>query len=137
MAETGPVLDESTELLKHRKEIAQKQALLATFTQHFTISEDDREVLMNPAEPVDNRFFNILRNVKRIHEDCRLLLSSGSERAGTDIMDEMTTLLNSAFQKLYRWVQRELKSLSLENPQVNADIRRALRVLAERPTLFQ
>ena len=54
-----------------------------------------------------------------------------------EIMDQMTNHLQGAFQKLYRWIQRELKHLSLENPQINAGIRRALRVLAERPTLFQ
>lgn len=54
-----------------------------------------------------------------------------------EIMDLMTKHLHAAFQKLYRWIQRELKHLSLENPQVDAGIRRALRVLAERPTLFQ
>jgi len=54
-----------------------------------------------------------------------------------EIMDQMTSHLQGAFQKLYRWIQRELKHLSLENPQINAGIRRALRVLAEKPTLFQ
>lgn len=49
----------------------------------------------------------------------------------------MTKHLHAAFQKLYRWIQRELKNLSLENQQINTSIRRALRVLAERPTLFQ
>lgn len=52
-------------------------------------------------------------------------------------MELMTKHLHAAFQKLYRWIQREFKHLSLENHQVNAGIRRALRVLAERPTLFQ
>lgn len=52
-------------------------------------------------------------------------------------MEQMTRHLHAAFQKLYRWIQREFKNLSLENHQVNAGIRRALRVLAERPTLFQ
>jgi hypothetical protein len=54
-----------------------------------------------------------------------------------EIMDLMTKHLHDAFQKLYRWIQRELKHLSLESPQINSGIRRALRVLAERPTLFQ
>ena len=55
-----------------------------------------------------------------------------------EIMEQMTKHLHAAFQKLYRWIQREFKQLSLlESHQVNAGIRRALRVLAERPTLFQ
>ena len=52
-------------------------------------------------------------------------------------MEQMTKHLHAAFQKLFRWIQREFKNLSFENHQVNAGIRRALRVLAERPTLFQ
>ncbi|KAF8543069.1 oligomeric complex COG6-domain-containing protein, partial [Trichophaea hybrida] len=67
---------------------------------HFTISEDDIVALTSSAEPVDDRFFSVL-------------LASGNDRVGTEIMDEM----------LFRWVQRELKTLSLENP--------------HRPTLFQ
>ena len=53
-------------------------------------------------------------------------------------MEQMTKHLHAAFQKLYRWIQREFKQLSLsESHQVNSGIRHALRVLAERPTLFQ
>ncbi|TGZ80266.1 oligomeric complex COG6 [Ascodesmis nigricans] len=137
VTETAPVLDESSGLLKNREETAQKQVVLSAFTQNFTISDDEREILIDSGEPVDARFFNVLHNVKRIHNDCSLLLSSGNDRAGTEIMDNMAKLLNSAFQKLYRWVLRELKALSLESPQVNSGIRKALRVLAERPTLLQ
>lgn len=52
-------------------------------------------------------------------------------------MEQSSRHLSAAFQKLYRWIQREFKSLDLENPQISSSIRRALRVLAERPTLFQ
>lgn len=54
-----------------------------------------------------------------------------------EIMEQTTKQLNFAFQKLYRWVQKEFKNISLENPRVDADLRRALRALAERPALFQ
>lgn len=111
--------------------------MLNAFREHYTVSEDDLSSLTSSAESVDDRFFNVLRKVKQVHGDCRHLLTTGNERAGTEIMEDMAQNLNSAFQKLFRWVQRELKSLSLESPQVNRGIRRALRVLAERPTLFQ
>ncbi|KAF8250215.1 oligomeric Golgi complex subunit 6 [Wilcoxina mikolae CBS 423.85] len=136
-SETKPILEESSQLLTQKKVIEGKQMLLSAFTDHFTISEDDIVALTSSAEPVDDRFFSVLQNVKRIHNDCQVLLASGNDRVGTEIMDEMVKHLHAAFQKLFRWVQRELKTLSLENPHVNSGIRRALRVLAERPTLFQ
>lgn len=136
-AEIGPIVEEAAQLLAQKKVIEDKQVLLAAFNDHFTISEDDVEVLTSSAKPVDNSFFSVLRNVKRIHSNCQILLASGNVRVGTEIMDEMVKYLHAAFQKLFRWVQRELKTLSLENPNVSGEIRRALRVLAERPTLFQ
>jgi hypothetical protein len=51
-------------------------------------------------------------------------------------MEMSTRNLNSAYQKLYRWIQKEFQSLNLEDPRISSSIRRALRVLAERPTLF-
>lgn len=54
-----------------------------------------------------------------------------------EIMEQTTKQLNFAFQKLYRWVQKEFKTLSLDNSRVNADLRKALRILAERPAVFQ
>jgi len=136
-SETKPILEESSQLLMQKKVIEDKQVLLSALADHFTISEDNIVALTSSAEPVDNRFFIVLQNVKRIHSDCQVLLASGNDRVGTEIMDEMVKHLHAAFQKLFRWVQRELKTLSLENPHVNSGIRRALRVLAERPTLFQ
>ncbi|KAA8898822.1 oligomeric Golgi complex subunit 6 [Sphaerosporella brunnea] len=135
--ETGPILEEFKQLVEQKKVVGDKQVLLSAFTEHFTVPEEDIVLLTSSAEPVDDRFFQVLQNVKRIHTDCQVLLASGNERVGTETMDEMVKHLHAAFQKLFRWVQRELKTLSLENPQVNSGIRRALRVLAERPALFQ
>jgi hypothetical protein len=75
--------------------------------------------------------------VKKIHQDSHILLGSENQRLGLEILEQSSKQVNGAYQKLYRWVQREFKSLDLENPQISTAIRRALRVLAERPTLFQ
>ncbi|KAL7268184.1 Golgi transport complex subunit 6 [Rhizina undulata] len=135
-SETAPVLDEASSLISQKKDIESKQLLLDAFINHFVVPEEDILVLTSSAEPVNDRFFQILSRVKNIHRDCQALLASENQRAGIEIMDQMAKHLYAAFQKLYHWVQRELKHLSLENPQINAGIRRALRVLAERPALF-
>lgn len=135
--EAAPMLEESSQLLAQKATIESKQVLLTAFSNHFILPDDEIAILEGGAEPIGDRFFQILRNVKRIHGDCQVLLASGNERVGAEIMDEMVKHLHSAFQKLFRWVQRELKTLSLETPQVSSGIRRALRVLAERPALFQ
>lgn len=135
--ETAPVLQESAELLKQKDQVESKQQLLKAFNTHFLMSEDDMAILTSTAEPVNDKFFSVLARAKKIQNDCEILLGTENQRLGLEIMEQTSKNLNGAFQKLYRWIQREFKSLNLENPQISSSIRRALRVLAERPSLFQ
>jgi hypothetical protein len=135
--ETGPVLAEAASLIGQRKQIESKQQILNAFNAHFRFSDDEATVLTSTAEPVNEEFFQALTRVKKIHRDCELLLGTEDQRLGLEVLEQSSKQLNAAFQKLYRWVQREFKTLDLENPQISASVRRSLRVLAERPALFQ
>ncbi|TVY59665.1 Conserved oligomeric Golgi complex subunit, partial [Lachnellula suecica] len=135
--ETAPVLEEANQLMKQKEHVESKQQLLKAFNAHFVMSDDDTAALTSTAEPVDDKFFAILARAKKIQNDCEILLGTENQRLGLEIMEQTSKNLNGAFQKLYRWIQREFKTLNLENPQISSSIRRALRVLAERPSLFQ
>ena len=135
--ETAPVLDEASELMKQKDQVEAKQQLLNAFKANFIMSDDDIATLTSTAEPVNESFFTILARAKKIQSDCEILLGTENQRLGLEIMEQTSKNLNGAFQKLYRWIQREFKSLNLESPQISSSIRRALRVLAERPSLFQ
>lgn len=145
--ESAPVLDEASTLISRKKETEAKQALLHAFTTHFLVSSADLNILTSSAEPLDDRFFAVLARVKQIHRDCELLLGYGddhdsagetqSPRLGLELMEQTTRNLDAGFKKLYNWIQREFKGLDLEDPHISGSIRRALRVLSERPTLFQ
>ncbi|CAG8975911.1 hypothetical protein HYALB_00006528 [Hymenoscyphus albidus] len=135
--ETAPVLEEALELMNKKSQVERKQQLLTAFNAHFVMSEDDIAILTSTAEPVDDKFFSILARAKKIQNDCEILLGTENQRLGLEIMEQTSKNVNSGFQKLFRWIQREFKTLNLENPQISSSIRRALRVLAERPSLFQ
>lgn len=130
------MLEEASTLMAQKKESETKQQLLDAFSKHFIIPEEDLMVLMSAEEPVDERFFDVLARVKQVHHDCEVLLGGENQRLGLELMELSTRNLNSAYQKLYRWVQKEFRSLNLEDPRISSSIRRALRVLAERPSLF-
>ena len=135
--ETGPMLDEAKMILEGKRQVEEKKQLLDAFNAHFVLSEQDQASLTSSTEPVNDDFFRILTRVKNIHQDSQVLLGSENQRLGLEILEQSSKQVNGAYQKLYRWIQREFKSLDLENPQISTAIRRALRVLAERPTLFQ
>jgi hypothetical protein len=135
--ETGPVLEEATGLITQKEQVETKQQLLGAFNAHFLILEQETTALTSTAEPVDEDFFQTLTRVKKIHHDSQVLLGTEDQRLGLEVLEQSSRQINAAYQKLYRWIQREFRTLDLENPQINASVRRSLRVLAERPALFQ
>jgi hypothetical protein len=136
-AATESVISEASSLITQKSQVETKQQLLRSFNQHFVLSEDEVDILTLTSEPVDERFFTILSKAKKITKDCELLLGFEDQTLGLEIMEQTSKNVNLAFQKLYRWIQREFKTLNLENPQIGSSIRHALRILAERPSLFQ
>lgn len=134
--ETAPVVEETASLMNQKRQVETKQQILKAFNAHFVISEDESTVLTSTNVPVDEDFFQKLTRVKKIHHDCKLLFGTEDHTLGKEVHDQSSKQLNAAFQKLFRWIQYEFKTLDLENPQINASVRRAIRVLAERPALY-
>ncbi|KAK5995800.1 Conserved oligomeric Golgi complex subunit 6 [Cladobotryum mycophilum] len=136
-AQSLPTLAEASSLIEQKKQVETRQGILNAFKQHFIMSDDEITVLTSTIESVDDHFFNSLQKAKKVRQDCELLLGLEKQTLGLELMDQTSKNINFGFQKLYKWVQREFRTLNLENPQMNSSIRRALRVLAERPSLFQ
>lgn len=135
--ESAPILEDASLLLAQKDELETRSQLLDAFNKHFVMSEDDLAVLSTSSDEVDDHFFAVLKRIKQIYIDCQVLLGNENERLGLELMDQTSRQLNQGYQKLYRWIQKEFKNLNLENPQIGSLIRRALRALSERPTLFQ
>lgn len=111
--------------------------MLNAFNKHFILPDEELMALTSTTEPVNETFFAVLARVKQVHADCKVLLGGENQKLGLELMEQSSRNLNNGYQKLYRWIQKEFKTLDLENPQINAFIRRSLRTLAERPTLFE
>lgn len=131
------MLEEATTLLARKQETESKQQLLKAFNEHFLLSDEDLTTLTSSAEAVNDQYFVILARVKQIHKDCEILLGYENQRLGLELMEQTTRNLDAGYKKLYNWIQREFKGLDLEDPHISGSIRRSLRALSERPTLFQ
>ena len=135
--ENSPILEEANTLLKQRQDAEKKTQLLASFDTHFVISDEVAQVLTSSSKEIGPAFFSALERVKGIYGDCQILLGSESQRLGLELMEKCSRILNAAYQQLYHWTQLEFKSIDFENPQINLLARKALKILAERPNLFQ
>lgn len=136
-SETTPALKEAGSLLKEKGDVERKQEILTAVKRHFVLSEDEVAALTSTAEPVNEAYFAALAKAKKIGQDCEVLLGFENQTLGSELMEQSSKHVNLGYQKLYKWTQKELKALNLENPQMNSTMRRALRVLTQRPSLFQ
>ncbi|KAK0757567.1 hypothetical protein N5P37_009581 [Trichoderma harzianum] len=134
---TAPALQGMSSLFEQRMEIERKQETLSAVERYFVMTEDEIDSLTSTIRPVDNAFFTNLQKAKNITLGCDILLGFENQTLGLELIDRTSVHINMAFQKLYKWVQQEFRTLNLENPNVNPCMRQALRVLAERPSLFQ
>ena len=137
-------------LQSRRGQIGTKHTILSAFQKSFTLPEEQIAMLTSPAEPVDERFFQVFDKVKTIYSNCQSLLTTDNNRAGyfqvppsradchrLEIMEQMNRHLDFGFQKLFQWTQKLFKSLQYDSPEIDQIARRAIRTLAERPVLFQ
>ncbi|KAL7929383.1 oligomeric Golgi complex subunit 6 [Trichoderma chlorosporum] len=134
---TAPALQGMSSLFEQRMEIERKQGTLSAVEGYFVMTEDEIDSLTSSIKPVDNAFFDNLQKAKKITLGCDILLGFENQTLGLELIDRTSMHVNMAFQKLYKWVQQEFRTLNLENPNVNPAMRQALRVLAERPSLLQ
>lgn len=135
--DNAPVLEDATTLMAQKQELTHKSELLKAFNRNFVVFENDLGILTTNAETVDDDFFRVLTRMKQIHHDCQVLLGADNQRLGLELMESNSRHLNIAYQRLYRWILREFKTVNFDNPQISSTIRRGLRALAERPALFQ
>lgn len=135
--DTLPALAEARTLLERRRQVERKCEIIGKLRSHFMLSAAETLALTSSAEPVNDDFFSALGRGKQMLRDCEALLGFERQTLGSELMELTSNHINLGYQKLYNWTQREFKGLDLENPQMSATIRRALKVLAERPSLFQ
>ncbi|KAK9348863.1 oligomeric Golgi complex subunit 6 [Lipomyces starkeyi] len=135
--QTKELFAEEEWLSQRKDEIQIKQSLLDAVKAHFFMADDEIDILTSSAEPIDNRFFDVVKRAQQIYSDCEVLLASENPVIGVEIMDQMSKHIDAAFDKLYYWIQREIRHLSVDDPKIRQNIRRALGLLAGRPTMLQ
>ncbi|KAI8913977.1 oligomeric Golgi complex subunit 6 [Powellomyces hirtus] len=136
-SETSHLIKQTHELKAQSKRCSVRRAIVDVFLARFTLSDAEVALLTAPNQQVGVEFFDALKHLERISEDCKALLVTEHQEAGFEIMERMASFQETAFDKLFRWAQSECRSLNNDAPEVTASLRHAMRALKERPVLFQ
>lgn len=133
---------------------------MSLFLARFTLSEDDTEAMVSRDVPVDKRFFAAMDKAEQIRADCRVLMvgEEGSTKAGCvarplhyscsflsllrppsmDIMLTTSSLLEQAYEKMFRYCCFEFRQMGGRDAQLDVEppMREATRRLRQRPELL-
>ena len=135
---TSDLLKETSELQSRSKQLEMKAKVVDTFLDKFELKPEEREVLNAPRNgAISDSFFKVMDRVKRIHEDCKVLLRTSQQRAGLEVMEAMAMHLETAYEQLYHWTQQRCRSLNTDYPEIDPNLRAALKELQHRPILLQ
>ncbi|KAJ3155200.1 Golgi transport complex subunit 6 [Geranomyces variabilis] len=136
-SETSHLIKQTSELKAMSKRCSVRKSIVDVFLRRFTLTDAEVAVLTAPSQQVGIEFFDALKHLERISDDCKALLVTEHQEAGFEIMERMASFQETAFDKLFRWAQSECRSLNSDAPEVTASLRNAMRALKERPVLFQ
>ncbi|KAI8584028.1 hypothetical protein K450DRAFT_221168 [Umbelopsis ramanniana AG] len=132
------LIEQVTSLQNRRSACDIQRIIIDSFLSTFMLTDQEIEILCSPSAPVDAQFFKALDHLQQVHSDCRLLLMTEHQQAGLDILESLAGHQETAYEKLYKWTQRECQSsFNREFLEISSLMKRATKALKHKPVLFQ
>jgi hypothetical protein len=132
-AQTQELINKTTQIQNENQELNIKSRITEGFIERFQLKPEELNALRTTRDGfLHPQFFNVLKRVKSIHQDCKLLLRTNQQTIGLEIMEQMALHQESAYERLYRWLQSECRLLTTESPEISTLLSEALEGLKER-----
>ncbi|VDK76245.1 unnamed protein product [Litomosoides sigmodontis] len=139
-AKTQDLLSRTAALQSEKRTLEKKQVAINEFLNHYSLTPEEEAALKGSEADgtVDTKFFAALQRVKQIHDDSKQLLrSSGEHLAALEVMEEMASKLEEAYEVLYRSIQRECRLLNVEFLELKGALVQSIATLQDREVLFK
>lgn len=131
---SGKLIQQAEKMNEERINIEKHRDICERFLNRFQLTADELQTLK--AQEIVPSFFQTLKRVQQIHNDCKLLLRTQHQKAGLEIMDMMSLHQENAYKKLYRWVRSQSRTFSENSPVISDLVRQSILALKDRPILL-
>jgi len=142
-SKTKGVLQVGTQLRTQRSTAKEKQQILVHFLEKFQIPELQLQIVKSTDYPINDEFFDAVAQIEEIRRNAHTMLDlmshQGAPTAGVDILHETSEVLETAFERLYVWVQKECRTAQNSSTwlkESKATFLKSLELLRERPVYF-
>jgi len=132
----GRIIQQTEHLDTQRKQNESFQHICSNFLLRFQLTENELNCLKAPE--ITEGFFQVLKRIQRIQEDCKMLLRTQQQSAGVEILDEMSLHSDAAYRRLYRWICSECRKFdsNLSLIEVPEMLKHAICALLAQPVLL-
>ncbi|KAI1289293.1 Conserved oligomeric Golgi complex subunit 6 [Halotydeus destructor] len=132
---------EDAKVYKEEAEINKiKEIVISKFHEEFNAGPEKIDLLRSKNisnEVLSERFFSSLQTIETIHENAKKLLMDGNQQnTAIDIMELTSMYHEVAFERLYRWTLRALRTFNLSNSE-SMLVQKAVKCLQQKPSLLQ
>ncbi|GMT04090.1 hypothetical protein PENTCL1PPCAC_26264, partial [Pristionchus entomophagus] len=136
---TQDLLNKTSALQNRKKVLELKQKAIDDFLAKFSLTEAEEKALEgNTDGRVSSDFFPALTRAHSIYEQSKQLLRTcANHSAAMGVMEEMSKKMESAYDVLYRSIQRECRVLSTEMGEVKGVIADSFAALKDRQVLLK
>ena len=146
---TSVFIKESQKLNEDKEELLNRQQLVEGFLSDFQLSREELQLLRHkPLRGSDGgaKFFETVEKLKNIRSNSSAILGSNFQRASLETLEEVTSVQEAVYARLYEWVKeyceklgnsdKHVSSASEVDPQGMVITKRALKVLQDRPEYY-
>ncbi|XP_063986387.1 conserved oligomeric Golgi complex subunit 6 [Diachasmimorpha longicaudata] len=135
--QTLSLIDRTTKLQNESKKLSMQHEVATAFIRTFELSRNEISILHGQTreEPITEEFFAVINRLQTIHSSCRVLMQSGYQTLGLDVMQRMTLLQEAALERLYRWTQNQCRHI--EHDHFAPLLIKGMCKLQDRPVLFK
>ena len=109
---TSSLMHRTNELNKEAKLLTMQQKLTEAFCKKFYLQPEEENLIRSKEFLTINDvplLLSIIKKIRRIHEDAKVLLRANNQQTGLEIVERMGQFEEQSFEKLYRWAQRECR----------------------------
>lgn len=114
-----------------------KKRILCRFKADLIISDEDVHLINSYDEVANEEFLEALSRIEATNFKCRALLVNEHQKAGIEALDASNRYLDRAYQAMYRWVQKEILHLPVDNWQLSLQLKQVLTAFSKKPVLLK
>ncbi|KAL7991257.1 hypothetical protein Chor_015513 [Crotalus horridus] len=135
--QTQDLIVKTTKLQAESQRLELKAQIADAFIAEFQLSPEEMNVLRSTRDrPVTEDFFKVLRRIKQIHNDVKILLRTSQQRSGHGVFHSYFVAV-AVFPIISTYVKGECRALTQETCDVSPVLAQGMEALQDRPVLYK